>query len=131
MVERILRFWRHSKFTLSAKSFRKWGSLRLRTSATYRKRFAEWGAALNAEAKRRGEDIAQDSDFPDYLPNIFYESFPISEEGLREYWVEHFARGRTPALALDAQGYVEWWTVADDSHDIEDFFEAMANPASR
>lgn len=95
-------------YRMKRRFFLKCGSLRLRTSAKYRKRFDEWGAALNAEAKRRGEEIEQDEDFPDYLPNIFYESFPVSEASLRKYWIGDFERGGTPAMALDAAGYVEW-----------------------
>jgi len=64
--------------------------------------YPEWIAALNAEARRRGETNTQ----PPHVMNPFYDAFPVSPQN--DDWRGYFEKGRTPAAALDAEGFIEW-----------------------
>jgi hypothetical protein len=71
--------------------------------------FKLWADALNAAAVRRGEVCNQ----PDHLPNIFWESFPMSAENIAAHFGADFDGGLSPAAALDAHGFVTWDVVVD------------------
>jgi hypothetical protein len=69
--------------------------------------YPEWIAALNTEAKRRGDSNTQ----PPHVMNPFYDAFPVSPQD--DDWREHFRKRHTPAEALDAEGFVEWHRLPD------------------
>jgi len=69
--------------------------------------YAGWIAALNAEARRRGDTTTQPPD----VMNPFYDDFPVSPQN--DDWRVHFEKGHTPAAALDAEWYIEWHRLPD------------------
>ena len=63
--------------------------------------YSEWIAALNVEARQRGDTNTQ----PSHVMSPF-DAFPVSPQD--NDWREHFRKGLTPAQALDAEGFIEW-----------------------
>jgi hypothetical protein len=69
--------------------------------------YPEWIAAMNAEAKRRGDT----STHLPHVMNPFYDPFPVSPQD--DDWRAYFQHGHTPAAALDAEGLIEWQRLPD------------------